>query len=200
VNHPKVMLVGGAPGIGKTTLGRALAARLETTSLSTDDLHAAAKAVTSPGSHPGIHVMARKPSVLYFTETPAEQLIADADAQHEAMWPAVEKVIRNHLAWGSPIVIDGWVLRPDWVAKLELGDRVGQVWLVADPGVLEARERANPEFFSNSPDPARMLENFLARSRWFNALVESQAAEQGAKVLRQNGQVPVEALCREALT
>jgi uridine kinase len=70
----KVILIGGAPGTGKTTLGSALAVRLGTTSLSIDDLLTAAMAVTTPESHPGLHFKKGVPFQEYFTNSSLEQL------------------------------------------------------------------------------------------------------------------------------
>ena len=150
MTKPGVFLIGGAPGVGKTTLGRALATRVDATSLTADDLLTAAKAVTTPNSHPGLHVMTAVNSIEYFTTSSVDQLTADATVQHEAIWPAIEKVIRKRAAWGPPIVIDGWFLRPPKVAELDL-ERVISFWLVAEPAVLEERERRNVEFFGRSP-------------------------------------------------
>ena len=155
---PSVFLIGGAPGVGKTTLGRALATRVDATSLTADDLLTAAKAVTTPKSHPGLHVMTVVNSIEYFTTSSVEQLAVDATVQHEATWPAIETVIRKRAAWGHPIVIDGWFLRPTKVAELDL-DGVISFWLIADPVVLEERERKNIEFFGRSPNPEQMLQN-----------------------------------------
>jgi 2-phosphoglycerate kinase len=194
VDDPKVLLIGGAPGVGKTTLGRALAARLGATSLSIDDLLTAAKAVTTPESHPGLHIISAVGHIEYFTSSSVDQLKADATAQHEAAWPAVEKVIRNHATWGSPIVIDGWALRPTKVVLLDLSN-VKSVWLVADPSVLREREKQNRDFVRDSPEPDRMLENFLARSIWYNDLIQGQATELRLKTIKQDGATSVEQLC-----
>ncbi len=147
----KVVLIGGAPGVGKTTLGRALAARLDTTSLSVDDLLTAAKSVTTHLSHPGLHVMGTMNYIEYFTTSSVAQLKADADLQHEAAWPAIEKVIRNHTTWGPRIVIDGWALRPKNVSRLDLRNVIS-FWLVADSSVLEERERKNFDWLRKSPE------------------------------------------------
>ncbi len=61
--NTKVFLIGGAPGAGKTTLGSALAARLGITSLSIDDLKTAALAITTPETHPKLHVMRKEPAL-----------------------------------------------------------------------------------------------------------------------------------------
>ena len=86
----KVILIGGAPGTGKTTLGSALAVKLGTTSLSIDDLLTATMAITTPESHPGLHIMRGMAYQEYFTNSSLEQLKTDTTAQHEAAWPLVQ--------------------------------------------------------------------------------------------------------------
>ncbi len=194
----KVILIGGAPGTGKTTLGSALAVKLGITSLSIDDLRTAAQAVTTPDSHPGLHIMRGMPYQEYFTNNSVEYLIADAILQHEAVWPMVKRVINKHAAWGSAIVIDGWHLRPDKVAQLEL-DNVWAAWIVADEPVLEERERKNVNWLQGSSDPEKMLENFLARSLWYNELIREQAREFQMNILLQDGEKSVEEFCRLVL-
>ena len=44
-----------------------------------------------------------------------------------------------------------------------------------------------------------MLENFLARSLWYNGLIKEQATELRLNILQQNGQISVEDLCNVAL-
>ena len=188
----KVFLIGGAPGAGKTTLGTALAARLGISSLTIDDLKTAALAITTPETHPELHIMRKVPSLEYFTNSTLEQLKADATAQHEAVWPMVEQVVRKHAAWGSPIVIDGWYIRPNWVAQLKL-DNAWPGWIVASPEVLEKREK-DVAWYQNSTDPERMLKNFLARSLWYNDLIKEQATELKMSILPQTGGTSVDEL------
>lgn len=194
---PKLILIGGAPGAGKTTLGRSLAIQFGRTSLTVDDLMTAARVVTTPQSHPGLHMLKGRSGAEYFTNTDLPSLIADAERQHEEVWPIVEKVIRNHAAtWGSPIVIDGWTLHPRKVTEMRL-DGLASFWLVIDRESLESREAANTEFFDSSPDPARMRRNFLARSFWHNDLIRSEAAALGLPIIEQDGSKSVESLCAE---
>lgn len=191
----KVFLIGGAPGAGKTTLGSALAARLGITSLSIDDILTAAQAVTTPESHPGLHIMKKTPYLAYFTNSSVEKLKADATLQHEAAWPLVKKVIRKHAGWGSSIVIDGWHLRPNKVSQLD-EKTVWSGWIVPSVSVLEEREKKNVEWLQGSPDPERMLQNFLARSLWYNELIKEQATELQMNILLQDGEKSVEELCQ----
>ena len=194
----KVFLIGGAPGAGKTTLGTALASKLGITSLSIDDLLTAAQAVTTPESHPGLHFMRGQPFQEYFTYSSVERLKADATLQHEAAWPIVKRVIRKHASWGFAIVFDGWHLRPSAVSQLR-EENIWSGWIVLSASVLDERERKNKDWLKGSPDPERMLENFLARSFWYNTLIKEQAAELQMNILVQNGEKSVEALCQMVL-
>jgi len=193
----KVFLIGGAPGAGKSTLGAALAARLGITSLSIDDLTTAAQAITTHESHPHLHVLRKVPSLEYFTNSSLEQLIADATLLHKAVWPMVEKVVRKHATSGSPIVIDGWYMRPSWVAQLKLKN-VWSGWIVASPEVLKEREK-KISWYQESTNPDQMLENFLGRSLWFNDLIREQAIKHHLTILLQPGDKSVEQLCNMVL-
>lgn len=189
-----VILIGGPPGAGKTTLGTAVAQRLAITSLSIDDLVTAVQAVTTPTTHPGLHLMWQTSSAEYFTYSSIAQLTADATKQHQACWPFIKKVIRKHALGGRPIVIDGWQIRPKTVVALGL-ENVYSGWIVPDPAVLERRERNNFAWFQESPEPERMLANFLTRSLWHNETIREQALQTKSLILSQAGDSSVDELC-----
>ena len=118
MRQPSVILVGGAPMIGKTTTARRLAARLDYGMMSTDDVGQSIRAVTTPESHPELHAMNGIDYREYYVSRSTERLIQDAENQHLAAWPAVESVIRSHADWAGPIVIEGWALMPEAVAGI----------------------------------------------------------------------------------
>jgi len=137
----KVFLIGGAPGVGKTTVGTALAIKLGITSLTIDDLLTAAVAVTTPETHPGLHIMRKVPYFEYYTNSSVNQLKADATLRHEAVWPMVEHIIQKYARRESAIMIDGWHLRPTWVAQLNI-KMFGQVgWLHQTHFLKSAKEK-----------------------------------------------------------
>lgn len=193
------MLIGGPPGAGKTTLGRAVAARLGWDSLTVDDLLAAVREVTSPDTHPAFHPMARGGHVAYFTDGPPEKLIADAMAMQDAAWPVVERVLRYRQLGRSPVVVDWWLLDPHHVVSAA-PDGTAAVWLHVDADVLLRRERANEDFFGLSSDPDRMLDNFMARSLWRNEYVKDAATCVDLPVIHQDGGRSVDELTNEVIS
>ena len=198
MTHNKVILIGGAPGAGKTTLGSALAVKLGVTSLTIDDLVTAVIAVTTRESHPGIHALRKGPHTEYFTNSSVDELIADATLRHEGSWPMVRQLIQKYTKQKRGIVIDGWHMRPEWVADLQL-ENVWAGWLVIDPDVLEARERKNEAWLEGSADPERMFTNFMGRSLWYNSLIKAQAKALQMNILYQDGTKSVEELCQLVL-
>jgi 2-phosphoglycerate kinase len=195
---PSVYLIGGAPGAGKTTLGTALAIKLGIASLTIDDLVTAVQAATTPNSHPGLHLMWKTSHLEYFTNSSTDELIADAKRQHDTAWPFIERVIHKHAKGGTSIVIDGWHLWPERVYKLGL-ENVWAGWIIVAPDVLEAREKKNTAWIEGSSDPDRMLNNFLARSFWYNDAVKEQAAALNMNTIYQDGTRSVDQLCEDIL-
>ncbi len=194
----RTVLVGGPPGAGKTTLTRALGARLGFLATTVDDLVTTARLVTSARSHPDLHRTLGVGHIEYFTDGPPDRLIADATALGDAMWPVLERVIRRHGNDKAPIVMDWWLFDPDKVAAIS-NDSIRSIWIRIDPDELDRRERRLTDFRGGSSDPERMHANFMARSLWRNQLIAERAAALGLPLIHQPGHRSVDDLTDEAL-
>ena len=195
MDKPLVILIGGPPGAGKSTLGRTVASRLGRVSLSGDDLVAAATAITTSETHPALHKIRSVGHVPYFTAGPGEKLIADAAELEDLFWPAVARVVHKHITLQDPMVLDWWLLSPARVAGLDAP--VASFWIHIDADVLLARERANTDFLGGSDQPEKMLANFMARSLWRNELILREARHHGLAVLEQDGSVSVDEMVEQ---
>ncbi len=192
-------LIGGPPGGGKTTLGLFLGRELGVPSLTIDDIRTGLLAVTTPASHPDLHLIGMPDATTYFTETEPTVMMEHAVAQHTALWPAVERVLRKRQNNDQPLVMDGWHLIPGLVATSEL-DSLRPFWIDVDNEVLEQRERNVWDFYAKSRDPERMFSNFMYRSTTWNDRMAAEARALGLPVLRQDGSRSVEQLAAEVLS
>lgn len=196
---PLVHLIGGPPGGGKTTLAWAVAGALGVPSLTIDDIRTSLLGVTTPDSHPDLHVIGLPDPWSYFTQTDPPTQLEHAIAQQQAMWPAIEKLIRKRLATDAPIVIDGWHLMPDLLHESDLGD-VECVFLDVDRDVLIDREMGVWDFYAASDRPDVMFANFVGRSLLWNEEIARTARSHGYRVLHQDGSKSVAVLADEALS
>lgn len=194
----RVLLIGGPPGAGKTTLARVVAARLGFLSTTVDDLVTAVRLVTDARSQPDLHRTGGVGSLEYFTTGPPERLVRDALALEQAMWPILRHVIQRHEDDIGPIVMDWWLFDPDLVDGMS-SRAIVSVWLHIDPASLDRRERSLTGFRSGSIDPARMHANFMHRSLWRNELIRERATALGLNLIHQPGERTVDDLADEAL-
>jgi 2-phosphoglycerate kinase len=178
--YPKVMFIGGAPMVGKSTVARIIGSRLRYGHVSTDDLGEAITAVTDSASHPAFHYMGGRDHREYYVGCSGDELIRDIDRQHAALWPGVQRLFRNHSTWGAAAIIEGWALRPSYVAELS-GD-VSGVFLLADGELLERRARTSG-FSKGASDEEAMLLRFVQRSLWFEGQLREQVERLGLKAV-----------------
>jgi 2-phosphoglycerate kinase len=79
-----VIVIGGAPFSGKTTLAKRLAAHRGYALVAIDDLGTAVRAVTTPESHPALHPMAGWDYRAYYVAHTPAMLIRHSRREHEA--------------------------------------------------------------------------------------------------------------------
>jgi 2-phosphoglycerate kinase len=178
----EVIVIGGAPFSGKTTLAKRLAAQRGCALVAIDDLGTAVRAVTTPQSHPALHPMAGWEYRAYYVAHPPSTLIEHSRREHQALWPAIVAVIHAHLGWAGPVILEGWQLDPERVRAIT-HPQLRTCWLLADDAVLEARLRADTAFYQGCTDVERFIRHYLARSRWGNDRVRRAAAHEADVVL-----------------
>jgi 2-phosphoglycerate kinase len=188
---PRVILLGGAPATGKSTIARALADQLGHLVIATDDLGAAVRGVTEPAvapelfaAHPGDH---RE----YLASHSGDELLEHALRSHRALWPAIESVIHAHATWSTPAIVEGWTLLPDLVAGF---DHVAAVWIEIPGSVLEERVRADTAFYAGASDPDLVIRRFIRRSVEFGGWLRTEISARELPHVRLSGaETPVEA-------
>lgn len=129
----------------------------------------------------------------YYASTEPDRLMADALEYHNALEPAIYRLIDFHSTWGNSIVIEGWALYPKFVAPL-LKRHVSAVWLITDSGLLKKRLIQQPGFLDD-----RAEVNYLMRSKLHNNMLLQQCLELEMTFIRIDGAEPVGSLADEIL-
>lgn len=142
-----VLLIGGASGVGKTSVSYRLARHFGVGITAIDDFQVILERMTDPGTYPELHLWRRDPQA-FLSMSPEEQL-AFTIRYGAVMGEALEYVIANHLEDEPPIVLEGDFLLPevavrDSYAGQPAGGRVRAIFIV---------ER----------DEAQIARNYLAR-------------------------------------
>ncbi|WP_037857604.1 hypothetical protein [Streptomyces sp. NRRL S-340] len=106
----RVLIVGGASGMGKTGVGRALARRYGIPLVEVDDIVEALLAVTLPEQLPEVHFWRTHPDAAHQAPgSVVERQIAIA----ETLAPAVAAVVANHVDTGTPVILEGDYVLPE---------------------------------------------------------------------------------------
>ena len=174
---PRVVLIGGAPFMGKSSVARCISARYKYGCISTDDIGRAVGAVC-----PEINTIAAMDWQDYFTNTTVESLLDHDVNTRRRLWPAVKKIVQTHAEWDDPLVLEGYGLWPETVMAADFPN-TGAIWLTCGRSVLEMRIRADTEFYREAADEEAFIQNFLLRSSCYNELMVQSANKCDAKVL-----------------
>ncbi|MCK4627671.1 MAG: hypothetical protein KAT56_01640 [Sedimentisphaerales bacterium] len=191
MEKPTVILIGGAPLVGTAEVARKIAARWEYSCLSTDDLIQAVRAVTTSQSHPQFHLLQRKDHRQYFITNTVNRLATDLRYQNESVWPTIKKVIEHHIEEDTGIVIEGWALLPDRIAKLEL-PRVSSLWLMADEAFFQRQVQREQAFFEMGPMEDVFARKFAARSATINDSIRKAADVHNLPIVQINQEDTIE--------
>ena len=111
----QVLLLGGASGVGKTSVSYRLAHAFGVGLTEVDDLKGVLERMTTPEQYPALHYWR-----LHSAEglrMDDEQLLAHMRSVAEVLSGAMEIVIRNHLTSCAPVVLEGDFLLPDFAVR-----------------------------------------------------------------------------------
>jgi 2-phosphoglycerate kinase len=143
----QVLLLGGASGVGTTSVGYRLAHHFGAALTEVDDVKGLLERMTTPEQYPALHYFR-----VHAAEEPRmddEQIVAGVLGIGEVLSGALEIVIRNHLAARTPLVLEGDFLLPSLALRptydgVPAGGQVRAVFLVEE-------------------DERQLRRNFLAR-------------------------------------
>lgn len=169
----RVLLIGGTSHAGKSTLARALAARLGGEHVSTDSLarHPGRPWATSSGPFPE-HLRTHYLS-LSIDELTTEQLL-----HYQRLWPRIEATAAARAADAGArlLILEGSGILPQHAAALK---SAAAVWLTASADVLRDRIYSQSRFDELAPEEKVIVEKFLGRTKQYDQLMLSAVTSLG---------------------
>ena len=175
----RVLLLGGPSGVGKTVVARELGLRLGVSWLQVDDIRLAFQRA-------GARLSGDNRALDYFIQTPdvwskpSERLRDALIAAGEALAPALEVIVENHVDTDAPVIIEGDAVLPSLLARAPVRERAshGHVRAIF---IVEASEAALfQNMLARGRGAERMVETALraeARAKWrFSQWIEAEAA------------------------
>ena len=184
MSDTRVILIGGPPASGKSTLARKLAARLGYGCISTDDIGVSARAMTTLESHPNLHSMDSGTHKNHFLDNTADWLVENVMSWHAEIWPAIKAIIRAHTVGYSadPVIIVGMALWPERVSELEYPSTVS-FWLGMTADEIETRTWERTEFDYQESAAEGVTAKFIARNVLWNHLMQEAVNRLGLELL-----------------
>ncbi|TDX42953.1 hypothetical protein [Orenia marismortui] len=169
-NNVKVILIGGSPMIGKTTLATELALKYRYNCISTDDIGEIVQTIID------INPMKDFDYREYYIKNSVEKLIKETLKYHKEIWKPIKHLIEIHSEWSNPIIIEGWALYPKLLRNIDKSN-IKCLWLIAGENVLEKRILDKKEFYKGASNKEKMISNYLKRSKWHNKKIYDEVVE-----------------------
>jgi len=114
----KIILIGGAPTTGKSTLAQKLSEELKLLWISTDIIRSIMQKTVKKSDYPKLFYPAQAEAKDYLEKSAPEQIVADQNAESEAVWCGVEAAIKDQDTWEGKI-IEGVAVLPYLVNALK---------------------------------------------------------------------------------
>ena len=178
INETRVILIGGSSHAGKSTLGQAIAAKLDWSYRSTDKLarHPGRPWVGADGKAIPEHVAE------YYRELSVDALFLDVLSHYEKnVLPIVEVIVRSHASAKSTecLVLEGSALWPRFVANLVNENGVKAIWLTARNQLFQNRIKRESNFYNVCKDEQHLIQKFLDRTLFYNKQIREEVERLG---------------------
>ena len=118
----RAYFIGGAPRVCKSTLALKFQERQSLICASTDSLRETLRATTSPAHQPDLFYLdslnSDEPNMAHLMQYRTADIIAAADRESEAVWPAVEAFVSKHIDTNRDVLVEGVAILPHLITTL----------------------------------------------------------------------------------
>ncbi len=113
----QILLIGGMPTAGKSTIAENLSNHLKLPWISTDQIGAILRAVATREKYPKLFTWEDYDGFQYLNEYTPDELAEREFAKSEAVWLGVRKLIKEDHTWNDGFIIEGDDILPRLVAQ-----------------------------------------------------------------------------------
>ena len=173
----RVILIGGSSHVGKSTLSKALAAKLGWSYLATDSL----------ARHPGRPWASANGTVKdhvaeHYRILSVECLLTDVLSHYQInVLPQVEALVHSHASDLSTecLIIEGSALWPGFVADLVNKNSVRAIWLTLSDRTIETRVFRESKSDRLDKDKQYLIQKFCDRTLLYNRRMQEEVKRLG---------------------
>ena len=92
----KIILIGGVPCIGKSTVAKNIAKKINIGYISTDTIRAILRTISNKKEYHSLHFFINQKAELYLPNTEIETIIQDYINESQAVWLGIKNIIRRN--------------------------------------------------------------------------------------------------------
>ena len=107
----QIILIGGAPTTGKSTLAKALSNHFDIPWISSDQIREIMKATVDPEKYPSLFTQEIDVDTFYNNFT-MQQIVEMEKQQAKEIWPGVKDFIKNNFVWRKGFIVEGVGILP----------------------------------------------------------------------------------------
>jgi len=168
----KIILIGGAPGVGKSTLAKKIAVARNVNWISTDQIRTIMQKASNAGTNHDLFADAN-------TATNVEERVAIEMRKAEAVWKGIAEFIEHNNPWEG-CVIEGTAILPHLIAQ-DLKDRIDvlPIFVIQSEETIKqviAERSKNPWINTKTPEQQKNKVELTIR---FSNIVKQEAATYG---------------------
>ncbi len=115
--NKQIILIGGAPTTGKSTVAKLLSKHLDIPWISTDQIRQILKSVAHINDYPGLFNTEGYTAEKFLTEYSSEQIVEMEFASGEETWVGVKNFIEDAYPWTDSYIIEGVGILPHLVSR-----------------------------------------------------------------------------------
>lgn len=127
-----IILIGGAPTTGKSTMAALVAKHLNLPWISTDQIREIMRVVAPRDEYPKLFSSEGYDAQQFLTEFSAEEIADMEREQGEAVWPSIKKFIKDDYTWRAGFVMEGVNILPHLVAQDFADDQEAKAVFLVD--------------------------------------------------------------------